>query len=480
MATMMAGCGGGGSSSSGAATATGLLVDSAVQGVSYVSGGQSGVTGADGSFTYEVGNTITFSIGNIVLGNVGIEPKGIMTPLDLAGAVDATDTAVVNLAIFLMTLDSDQDPSNGIEIEPDVRTAAASPSVTQIDFSTANVGDLTSLLGVLTSSPVVSAEDALSHVSGSILNLYAGSYTGTFAGDDSGTWSATIDSDGVITGTFTGTSSGTLSGSIDTSGSMFFSTSGNTSEGTVFSGTIDISTGSAAGTWSDDEDSGTYAGNKISSIIGSWYSGTGPDDLVVLTFFEDGTYMFSQDGNAAQHGDEGQDGMERGTYAWDSSTGAFTASPAVDTSGDWGLSHPQGTVTVQINGNVMTMTDSVEGIYTAVRVTNGSGSIVGSWYNGSTSQTNNLVILTFFEDGTYMFSQDGNAAQHGDGGQDGMERGTYAWDSGTGAFTATPAVDTSGEWGLSHPDGSVTVQVNGNNMTMTDSGGGITATRILP
>ena len=46
----------------------GQLVDGPVQGVRYESGSLTGFTGSDGEFQYEEGNTIRFSIGEIVLG----------------------------------------------------------------------------------------------------------------------------------------------------------------------------------------------------------------------------------------------------------------------------------------------------------------------------------------------------------------------------------------------------------------------------
>jgi hypothetical protein len=49
-----------------------------------------------------------------------------------------------------------------------------------------------------------------------------------------------------------------------------------------------------------------------------------------------------------------------------------------------------------------------------------------------------------------------------------MERGTYTWDAGTGAFTATTLVDTNGTAGLSNPTGSVTITVSGDTLTYTN------------
>jgi hypothetical protein len=66
--TVMAlvGCGGGGGTSA-PETATGYYVDSAVGGLSYVCGTQTGTTDADGKFTFEVGQSCLFKVGDIEL-----------------------------------------------------------------------------------------------------------------------------------------------------------------------------------------------------------------------------------------------------------------------------------------------------------------------------------------------------------------------------------------------------------------------------
>jgi hypothetical protein len=60
--------------------------------------------------------------------------------------------------------------------------------------------------------------------------------------------------------------------------------------------------------------------------------------------------------------------MEYGTYTWNPATGAFAATALTDTNGQWGLSHPKGTTTVTIAGDLMTLTDSLEGSSVLARV----------------------------------------------------------------------------------------------------------------
>jgi uncharacterized secreted protein with C-terminal beta-propeller domain len=100
-------CGGGGSGS--APTAQGRLIDAPVQGIHYQSGTQSGLTGANGTFTYEVGQRVQFSLGHIVFGSVSGQTR--VTPLDLTNAGDTPNTQSINIARFLQSLDSDSGDS---------------------------------------------------------------------------------------------------------------------------------------------------------------------------------------------------------------------------------------------------------------------------------------------------------------------------------------------------------------------------------
>ncbi len=114
-------------------TFTGYLVDSGVSGVAYKTATQQGVTGSEGDFQYEGGETVRFLIGDTLLGEVTGQER--ITPFDLAGSAVITGSpditralndesnpfnAVTNIAVLLQTLDRDGDPENGIEILPEV------------------------------------------------------------------------------------------------------------------------------------------------------------------------------------------------------------------------------------------------------------------------------------------------------------------------------------------------------------------------
>ncbi|MFZ4595704.1 MAG: ELWxxDGT repeat protein, partial [Verrucomicrobiaceae bacterium] len=187
-------------------------------------------------------------------------------------------------------------------------------------------------------------------------------------------------------------------------------------------------------------------------IVGSWVFGdpTLPNNSGVITFLNDGTYFMADDSDEdidKSAGATGTKGMEHGTYAWNESTGAFSATTLTDTTGENGLSHPSGAVTVAVTGNTLAFTDSVEGTFTFARVANTTNPIVGSWLIRHAGQAESDAVITFLANGSYFMAEDGNSILDPTG-QDGMERGTYTWNQATGAFSSTTAVDTSGEWGL--------------------------------
>lgn len=94
--------------------------------------------------------------------------------------------------------------------------------------------------------------------------IFAGEWTGTFSGGDSGIWTAVIGNDGTVTGDAFSNSaqqSLPLSGTIDTKGD-FRATVGTAQNGATFEGTFASDTSS--GTWENaaDQISGTWQGSR--------------------------------------------------------------------------------------------------------------------------------------------------------------------------------------------------------------------------
>ncbi|MEE9911873.1 MAG: hypothetical protein K4571_09120 [Deltaproteobacteria bacterium] len=93
----------------------GVFMDSPVGGLNYSTPTLKGVTKADGIFEYAAGETVTFSVGSLVLGSAAGKP--VVTPVDLVpGAKGAADQRVVNISVLLQTLDQNGDAADGIMI----------------------------------------------------------------------------------------------------------------------------------------------------------------------------------------------------------------------------------------------------------------------------------------------------------------------------------------------------------------------------
>jgi len=211
-------------------------------------------------------------------------------------------------------------------------------------------------------------------------------------------------------------------------------------------------------------------------LIGSWlYSDS--DTNLVLTFLDNTNYVVTRD--KLETGDPlCTDGMESGMYVWNSETGEINFTSVIDTTGDCGLtSVPEEiySATVAVDINTLTLTDD-EGAFPLTRVVAANNPLIGSWYNDSENQT----VITFLDATNYMVAQD--IDEIGESlCSDGMESGTYTWNSETGEFSVTNANDTTGDCGLTSVEGeiySATVTVSEDVLTLTDDEGSFPIPRV--
>jgi hypothetical protein len=94
------------------ATLSGIFIDAPVSGLAYsTTSGVTGVTDAAGTFRYNAGDTITFSLGTLVLGSSMATP--LVSPFDIASG---NTNKLTNLLVLLQSLDSDGNAANGITI----------------------------------------------------------------------------------------------------------------------------------------------------------------------------------------------------------------------------------------------------------------------------------------------------------------------------------------------------------------------------
>jgi hypothetical protein len=133
---------------SGTSPVSGVLLDSAAEGVAYTASpsGQNSMTDSTGRFNCQTGDTVTFKIGGIELGKVSC--ASTVTPLELAGiaAWTGTDDKVNNRLLFVQSLDEDDDPSNGIKVTSAVASSLASKT---LDFTKTASSFNTDLAAVL-------------------------------------------------------------------------------------------------------------------------------------------------------------------------------------------------------------------------------------------------------------------------------------------------------------------------------------------
>ena len=140
----------------------GVFLDSAVGGVDYsTSSGLGGVTDSSGTFYYNSGDQVSFTIGGISLGSVTGAAK--LTPVEVMGASGTADQKVINLSRLLQTLDADGDPSNGINITAATKTTLQSQSV-DFDVSVDSFDNATKSVTAAVGKTMVTATKAIKHL----------------------------------------------------------------------------------------------------------------------------------------------------------------------------------------------------------------------------------------------------------------------------------------------------------------------------
>ncbi|NVJ61923.1 MAG: hypothetical protein HWE27_16145 [Gammaproteobacteria bacterium] len=147
VATVLVACGGGSGGGSGTptpTTKTGVFMNGSVENIRYSTATQSGYTNSAGEFLYEDGETISFYVGDILLGSTAV--AATLDLFDVSGASapanglettqawysigrDNPFNTVINYSVFLQTLDADSDLDNGISIPQTMHSVAALESL---------------------------------------------------------------------------------------------------------------------------------------------------------------------------------------------------------------------------------------------------------------------------------------------------------------------------------------------------------------
>ena len=144
----------------------GTFVDGIVEGMTYVtSSGLTGRTDSNGRFNYQSGDTVTFSVGAIVLGSFVADEaladgKVFLQEIAGVGLEDMNSDYVENMAVLLQSLDNDGDAYNGIVINESIHEALSDDS---FDLKTISKSDLAEVLQENGYTPV-DEDDAMQHV----------------------------------------------------------------------------------------------------------------------------------------------------------------------------------------------------------------------------------------------------------------------------------------------------------------------------
>ena len=189
-------CGGGGGGGPSVPTSNGVFKDSTVMGLNYESGGQKSVTNSSGGFVYEDDEDISFSVGGVVLGTA--KGKSLMTPLDLVAGGQLSSIEVINRVRFLMMLDKDNDPTNGIEISTAVQGIAKewmAIDFAATDFPNQDLNDMIVEASVADSKAhsLPDLATATAHIRSTLLCANAGAFKGTYTGAESGSVVFVVD-----------------------------------------------------------------------------------------------------------------------------------------------------------------------------------------------------------------------------------------------------------------------------------------------
>lgn len=166
---LLVGCGGGDSNntntnnnSAGNTNITGQFIDSSVEGLDYnCSSGTNGITDSFGNYTCKVGDNVTFTINGFLLGSTTVQ--NVITPRTF---YNDDNTSAVNMAQLLQTLDSDNNPNNGIKID---QNDAAVKALKDVNISF-NQADFDSAIVTYIGKTLVSEQNATKHMDIAIKN----------------------------------------------------------------------------------------------------------------------------------------------------------------------------------------------------------------------------------------------------------------------------------------------------------------------
>ncbi|MEZ9370383.1 hypothetical protein AB4140_16380 [Shewanella sp. 10N.286.51.B2] len=140
---------------------TGIFSDSPVAGIGYETTDHSGVTDAQGQFSYNEGEAVEFYIGATRFPSVMGQAE--VTPMDLYQTDSANHTGVINTLRLLQSLDTDNDPENGIQLAEDIHVTLAGHEIDPTADNFDEQAEQALVTSGGTAEELVDADDALAH-----------------------------------------------------------------------------------------------------------------------------------------------------------------------------------------------------------------------------------------------------------------------------------------------------------------------------
>ena len=183
------------------------------------------------------------------------------------------------------------------------------------------------------------------------------------------------------------------------------------------------------------------------SIVGTWRNTATENDLLLFTFFADGTYVHAE----VDTDDTAEiSGMEWGSYFRDSATGDTTVNLGFDNNGGTGLTDfasGQGKLRTSAQGDVLTLQvdEDADGVFEEEIAFQkvAESALFGTWRNTETE--NDLLMFLFLQDGTYVHAE---VDLNDESEPSGMEWGTYQRDVANGSTSVSLIFDNNGSTGL--------------------------------
>jgi len=236
------------------------------------------VTDGRGAFTYAVGETVEFSVGGVSIGSAAAQP--VVTPIDLVAAGSSTESEVQNISRFLMMLDMNSDPSDGITISAAVRDIAA--NWTPVDFAAGDFGnevvtivsDVASVDARVAQLPASAV--AQDHLERTVHCEMSGYFVGRYAGGRTGAVVLVVDpADGMVTGWFKGTMirEESLAG-VSVDSLRQFVVDARSGDGDGFAGSFDTFS-EISGTWTFGDESGSFDASRVLADANAEFRFTG-------------------------------------------------------------------------------------------------------------------------------------------------------------------------------------------------------------